>query len=505
MAPLIALLSILLGGESEAVAAPVPESPAAIVEVSHVREMVALQPEVETPDGTRPDEERWLGQVEIPGQVIDFAVTIVEIEGRLAGNIDIPAQGLMGGQLHAVEREGDELRFVFAIPNQPEAVWPKWVVTIDEDGTSASGALHQSGGVFPTTMTLDETGRAEILTRPQHPKRPFPYAEIEVTIDAGEHTLAGTLTVPSEEEFGKGPFPGAVLITGSGPQDRDETIMGHKPFLVLSDQLTRRGIAVLRYDDRGFGGSTGDFARATTLDFAEDAKACARWIRRRPEVDRVAIIGHSEGGLIAPFVANGNADVDCVVLLAGPGVPGREVLMRQMRDLSAAGGLDDETIDKQSVMMERVYDLLLSEADEADVRAEIEKLVRLQLGVGPEEQDRSITDAVDQTHKQVTGPWWQQFLTLDPRPALREMTQPVMALNGSLDLQVAADQNLAEIERVFEEAGKSDQLTAIEFEGLNHLFQPATTGSMDEYGQIETTFDEGVIEKMASWIIENVR
>lgn len=501
MAPLIALLSILLGGESAA-ASPAPNPSVVIVEVAQPAEAPLAQPDAAP---AKPDVERWLGKVEIPGQVIDFVVTLVETEEGLTGRLDIPVQGLEDAELQGVERDGDELRFHFEIPNQPETVWPKWVVTIDEEGESARGVLNQSGGSFTTTMTLDATGKAEVLNRPQHPKRPFPYAEIEVTIDAGEHTLAGTLTVPSEDEFGDGPFPAAVLITGSGPQDRDETLMGHKPFLVLSDQLTRRGIAVLRYDDRGFGGSTGDFARATTLDFAEDAKACASWIRSRPEVNHVALIGHSEGGLIAPFVAKGNADVDCVVLLAGPGVPGREVLMRQMRDLSAAGGLDDETIDKQSEIMERVYDSLFSGADEADVRAEIEKLVRLQFGVGPDEQDQSITDAVDQTYQQVTGPWWQQFLTLDPRPALREMTQPVLALNGSLDLQVAADQNLTEIERVFEEAGKSDQLTAIEFEGLNHLFQPATTGGMDEYGQIETTFDEGVIEKMASWIIENVR
>ncbi len=503
MAPLIALLSILLGGESAA-ASPAPNPSVAVVEVAQPAETPLAQPEVAP---AMPEVERWLGKVEIPGQVIDFVVTLVETEEGLTGRLDIPVQGLEDAELQGVERDGDELRFHFVIPNQPETVWPKWVVTIDEVGESARGVLNQSGGSFPTTMTLDATGKAEVLNRPQNPKRPFPYAEIEVTIDAGEHTLAGTLTVPSEDEFGKGPFPGAVLITGSGPQDRDETLMGHKPFLVLSDQLTRRGIAVLRYDDRGFGASTGDFARATTLDFAEDAKACAGWIRSRPEVNHVAIIGHSEGGLIAPFVANGNADVDCVVLLAGPGVPGREVLIRQSRDLGKVNGVSEALLDKQEELQSEIYRLVIDDSPHEKVIPVVADLVQTQYEfIGDRLDDKLINSAAYSEYMGIVqSRWLMQFLTLDPRPALREMTQPVLALNGSLDLQVAADQNLTEIERVFEEAGKSDQLTAIEFEGLNHLFQPATTGGMDEYAQIETTFDEGVIERMAGWIIENVR
>ena len=509
MAPLLALLSILFGGESEAAAAPVPRSPVAIVEVAHEHERVVEQPEAvdasDADDAQASTEERWIGAIELPQGTLEFVVTIVETEDGLTGKLDIPIQGLMGGELSGVHREGDELSFHFEIPNLPEVNWPRWVVTIDESGKAAEGVLNQSGASFPSSLVLDETGKAGVLKRPQHPTRPLPYPEIEVVIDAGDHTLAGTLTVPNEDDFGKGPFPGAVLITGSGPQDRDETLLGHKPFFVLSDHLTRSGIAVLRYDDRGVGKSEGDFGSATTMDFVDDAKACADWLGEREEVNRVGLIGHSEGGLVAPFVASASDGVDFVVLLAAPGMPGREVLVRQVHDISKAAGANEALLEKQAELMNKAYDLVLGDGSEDEVRSVLDELVRVQFGYGSEGHEDTVGPLVDQSYAQLTEPWWRQFLTLDPRPALREMTQPVYALNGSLDLQVPPDQNLAEIERVFEEAGKSDKLTAVELDGLNHLFQPTKTGLLSEYGEIETTFDEGVMQMIADWILKTVR
>jgi len=263
--------------------------------------------------------------------------------------------------------------------------------------------------------------------------------------------------------------------------------------------------AALRYDDRGVGKSTGDFATATSLDFADDARVCAELLAARDDIGKVGLIGHSEGGLIAPFVAKGDDKIDFVVLLAAPGVPGREVLVRQSHDIGKAAGVTEAVLGQQAELMNRIYDLLLADADETEIRAELKALVRLQFGVGPDAQDASITETVEQSFHMLTGPWWRQFLTLDPRPALAEMTQPVLALNGSLDLQVPPDQNLSEIERVFEEAGKSDQLTAVEAPGLNHLFQPTETGSLSEYGEIETTFDESVMDRISDWILKNMR
>lgn len=497
MAPLLALLTILFGGDAPAAASAPSGASVAIVEVA--------QPETPSPVDTRDHAQRWLGKIELPGQSLDFAVVVFGEDGQLEGRLDIPMQGLSQGKLRDVHRQGDELRFLFEIPNLPEVNWPRWVVTIDETGKAAHGVLLQSGGTFPVTMVLDESGTAEILSRPQNPSRPLPYREMEVTVNAGGHTLAGTLTLPDANEFGKGPYTAAVLISGSGPQDRDETLMGHKPFLVLSDRLTRRGIAVLRYDDRGVGASKGDFGVATTMDFADDARACATYLNERPEIGTVGLIGHSEGGLIAPFVASGNDDIDFVVLLAAPGVPGQEILIRQSRELAAAEGMDPVSLDECERLMKDLYAAIGAGKPDDEVKAILRELVSVQLtATGQPFDDAALAESAEMHHASLTSPWMSQFLTLDPRPALRDMTQPVLALNGSLDLQVLTDQNLTEIERVFAEAGK-DNLTAEELEGLNHLFQPAKTGGIGEYAEIETTFDEGAMERIAVWILEQAR
>lgn len=516
MAPLLALLTILFGGDAPANAEPLPSAPIVEAERPSVEAEVVLddfapgdfewsihQPEDSPPLRTQ----RWLGSIDVPGQKIDFVVTITERAGKLKGLLDIPAQGLAEGELTGLAHDRNELRFHFEIPNLPEAHWPRWTFTVSDTGDSAVGTLSQSGGQFPARLTLDETGEAEVLRRPQHPKRPFPYREVEVTIDAGEHTLAGTLTLPSEDEFGAGPYPGVVLITGSGPQDRDSALMGHKPFFVLSDHLARRGIAAVRFDERGVGASTGSFEGATTLDFAKDARAWADWLAAHEAIRRVGLIGHSEGGLIAPFVANGNDEIDFVVLLAGPGVPGREVLGVQLKAILQAGGIaDEENLDAQVAAQQAAFDAI-ARNDEAGAREALRRLTLLQVAAGgaPEPEAAALDEQIGAQLAQLNAPWFRTFLSLDPRPELAAMTQPVLALNGSLDTQVLTDQNLAEIERVFAEAGKSDKLTALELEGLNHLFQPATTGGLQEYAQIETTFDESALERIAEWILKNAR
>lgn len=500
MSPILALISVLFGGDKATAqeAAPQPE-PAAIV-VSYQPEQTA-QPEPVVQN----ESQRWLGVVELPGQKLNIAVILAQVEGGYEGTLDIPMQGLSKGELSDISLEGDELRFTFEISGLPEVNWPKWVVTIDETGKAASGELHQSGATFPTTLTLDESGEQEILRRPQHPERPLPYREIEVVVDAGEHTLAGTLTLPDTDKFGEGPYPTALLITGSGPQDRDETLLGHKPFLVLSDHFARRGIAALRCDDRGFGESTGEFSTATTLDFADDARACVDFLREHPSVGEIGLVGHSEGGLIAPFVAKGNDDVDFVVLMAGPGVPGREVLVRQTRAISEVAGMSEEQLDQQEKLQKQVHTLVVEEGDEEQIRDQLRQLVVLQLGAsGVKYNDEILGQYVDQSYDQITSPWAKRFLTLDPRPAIAAMEQPTLAVFGSLDIQVLPSQNLYEMQRVFVEAGKQNFLTA-EFEGLNHLFQPATTGAMSEYSEIETTFDEQALKTISDWILEAVR
>lgn len=494
MTPILALISILFGGDkapAQETAAREP-APAAVV--------VVYQPEEAEAELVVSEPSRWVGAVELPGQVIDFSVTLTESAGDYSGTIDIPVQGLIGGELQDIVREGDELRFTFAIPNLPEFNWPTWVMTLDETGKAATGELRQSGATFPSKMSLDEAGDTELLPRPQHPKRPLPYREIEVAVDAGEHTLAGTLTLPDEETFGSGPYPAAILLTGSGPQDRDETLMGHKPFLVLSDHLTRHGIASLRCDDRGTAGSTGDFSTATMLDFMDDARAAIAFLEQQDEIAEIGLIGHSEGAMIAPETAAGNDDVDFVVLLAGPGVTGEEVLLLQTRVMLGETGVGESFLDTQEELQSQLFDLMKDGADRELIEAKVGELIDLQ---SPGAAGEVREGLFDQNMAMIDRPWFYHFLTYDPRPMLRKLEQPVLAVNGSKDLQVLTSQNLDEIRRVFEEEGK-DNFKAIEFEGLNHLFQPATTGAMSEYGQIETTFDENAMQVISDWILKQL-
>ncbi len=302
-------------------------------------------------------------------------------------------------------------------------------------------------------------------------------------------TLAATLTIPE----GKGPFPAVVLITGSGPQDRDESLMGHKPFLILSDYLTRHGIAVLRADDRGTGKSTGDFKGATTADFATDTEAGVAYLKTRSEIDphKIGLIGHSEGGVIAPMIAARNQDVAFIVMMAGTGVPGDQVLVAQGEAIQIANGKDPKEAAKEAEDEKAVLILVETEKDEAVLEKELKEKLAGQL---PEPQ-------IGLQIKQVTSPWFRYFLTYDPATALRHVTCPVLVINGSLDKQVLPSQNLPAIRKALAEAG-NQHVEIDELPGLNHLFQTATTGSPTEYARIEETMSPVALEKMASWIVK---
>ncbi|HED52682.1 MAG TPA: alpha/beta hydrolase [Phycisphaerales bacterium] len=495
MLPLLALISIVLsrGHQAEVV----PEPP-----MSSVPAVAVLTPGVGLGESVEP--ERWVGSIELPGMELGFAVRFEQGEdGSWSGYLDIPMQGLADGELSEVAYSDSAIGFVFEIPNQPEANWPRFSFEIDESGQSASGVLRQAGGEYPATLELDADGSADLMPRPQTPVRPLPYREESVVVPAGEHELAGTLTLPDEQQFGAGPYPAVVFISGSGPQDRDETILGHKPFFVISDALAKRGIAGLRCDDRGFGESTGDFAESTTLDFADDVRACISYLKGRDEIGRIGLIGHSEGAMIAPMVAAGNEDVGFVVLLAGPGVTGKEILVRQTHDITAQAGMDEASLEAQRELQTDLLDRVVAGAGEDELREVMMELIQIQLG-DEDLPDDQVEAMIDQQIGMMTSPWMRTFLTVDPRPALREMTQPVLVLNGSLDLQVVADQNLPEIEKALAEAGNTD-VTIVELEGLNHLFQPAQTGALDEYASIETTFDEAAMKRIGDWILEHVR
>jgi fermentation-respiration switch protein FrsA (DUF1100 family) len=440
----------------------------------------------------------WEGEIELPGSplrvLLDFSPA--ESPGDLSwrGTIDIPAQAAVGLALVNVTVDGDRARFTISgVPGTPTF-----------DGVFRDGQL--TGDFTQGTARLAfRLGRDPVpaARRPQDPVLPLPYSEHEVVYANGDVALAGTLTLPP----GPGPFPGAVLASGSGPQNRDGEIFDHRPFRVLADALTRRGIAVLRSDDRGVGGSTGDIDSVTTVDFAEDARRAVGFLRSRPEVadDKVGIIGHSEGGLVAPLAANRSDAVAFVVLLAAPGVSGGALLEVQTERLATAMGGAPEIVAAQLVLVEEMVDLLSGEAEGDALHAALVEVAKRQLELGGDAARQALGDdpdaAIDQQIDRLLTPWFRFFVLYDPRPALMALRVPVLALNGTLDLQVDVDQNLPAIEAALTAAGNPDW-TARRLSGLNHLLQHATTGTVLEYGQIEETLAPEVLELIADWILE---
>jgi pimeloyl-ACP methyl ester carboxylesterase len=484
------LVTVFVGGRGERAIEPQPAAVAPAAPAA--AEAVGVQ--------------RWKGAIELPGVKLDFAVTLTPAGAGspASGTIDIPLQGVKAAALADVVVASDELKFTLVIPNAPPAMSAVFSATPAADGTAA-GQLQQGGATFPVKMERIALDADISPRRPQEPKPPFPYVQREVSYSNPDGTkLAGTLTLPP----GPGPFAAAILITGSGPQDRDESLLGHKPFLVIADHLTRNGFAVLRADDRGVGGSTGSVANTTAEGSVGDVLAAVALLKTMPEVDpaRIGVIGHSEGGIIGPMAAARSRDVSFVVMLAGTGLKGRDILTMQSEAIYRAAGGKEELIRSATEEHRRLMDLLEKDAPPEEVRASMRSLTKVQIemsGAGglPDEQ---LEAAITQQLVALQTPWFRSFLLLDPREALRKVTVPVLALNGSLDVQVPAKANLAEIEKALGEAGNT-HVTVREMPGLNHLFQTAGTGGPDEYAQIEETFSPGALDVMTEWLRANCK
>ena len=442
----------------------------------------------------------WEGKLKVGGVELRLVLRVSkESDGSLNASVDSPDQGAMGLKVDSIELDDDGVtRF------EMKTLSAKFEGTRDEVGNTIVGEFTQAGTTLPLVLGWQE--RASELPRPQEPQKPYPYRAEEVRYEnkAGGVTLAGTLTIPT----GQGSFPAALLISGSGPQDRDESLFGHKPFLVLADYLTRMGIAVLRVDDRGVGGSTGQTRTSTSEDLAGDVEAGVAFLKTRPEVDRakIGLIGHSEGGIIAPMVAAQSAEIAYVVLMAGPGLPGEEILILQGALVAKAEGKSDEQIAENRELQERIFEIIRSEKDpqaaEARMRLTIKDgLTRLS---AVDKGAASVTvEFVEAQVQAVQSPWFRFFLTYDPRPALRKVKCPVLALNGEKDLQVPARENLAAIEGALK-VGHNPRMTVKELPKLNHLFQTSETGRISEYARNEETIAPIALELIGSWIKEQV-
>ena len=456
------------------------------------------------------------------------APTVADFVGNWLGTLDVGAAQL---RLRFVFAEGDDglTAEVFSL-DQGNAQVPVASTTLNgatvtlsmpmagatyegslsvEDG-KITGTFTQAGADFP--LVLERVSEEDVTPRrPQNPVEPYPYLAEDITYPNpdGGHTMAGTFTRPTEG----GPFPAVILISGSGPQDRDEALMDHRPFLVLADHLTRRGIAVLRYDDRGVGQSTGTFATATTPDFASDALAAVAYLKTRDDVNPagIGLAGHSEGGVVAPIAAARSDDVSYIVLMAGTGVNGERILYAQAALILRAGGATEEAIASNRARQARIFEALKSEPDRERASQSIEAIIRASLETATDEElalvgitdSASAETAIAAQVQQVNTPWFRYFLTYDPAEMIEQVTVPVLAINGEKDLQVPHEENLREIEAALLRGGNT-RYEIRAFPDLNHLFQHAETGAPSEYQAIEETWSVEVMEVIADWILKTV-
>ncbi len=434
----------------------------------------------------------WKGVLIDGGIPVRVEFSVAEKDGKSAGFLTIVDMGGVTMALQSVSLKERVVRFEVA----PQAFFSG---TLNEQGTEIVGVWEQGGAKYP--VTLKHANEATVLIRPQEPKPPFPYATEEVSIPSSKDVkLAGMLTLPP----GKGPHPAVALITGSGAQDRDESLMGHRPFAVLADHLTRQGIAVLRCDDRGVAHSTGSFAAATTADFADDARAQLAWLRARPEIDkrRIGLVGHSEGGIIAPFVAAQDKDVAFIVLLSGVGVPMKDLLVRQMVDMARLKTTDPKKLARAEAIGREMSALLTEDMDDATLEKRVrEKITASMAELTPEERAESgeIESIIAKLLPKLRSPWQRWIVRYDPAPNLRAVKCPVLAINGKKDVQVAWRENLEAISRELA-AGGNKRVKIAALANLNHLFQHCETGAIKEYGEIEETMSPEVLTLVSDWI-----
>ncbi|HKI77861.1 MAG TPA: alpha/beta hydrolase [Ignavibacteriaceae bacterium] len=437
----------------------------------------------------------WQGTLKVSSIQLRIIFKIKKTtDGQLTATMDSPDQKVRNFPTGKVLFAKDSL-----ILEMPKAQI-RYSGKINSKGTTVEGAWIQRGKIFP--LNLKKVGNEKINNRYQEPKKPYPYNSEDVKYENKKVgiTLAGTFTYPKRG----GPFTTVLLITGSGAQNRNEELLGHKPFLVLSDYLTRRGIAVLRVDDRGVGKSIGDFASATSKDFAGDALAGVEYLKTRKEVNKkeIGLIGHSEGGVIAPMVAVKSKNIAFIVLMAGTGLPGDQIFLKQGELIARAEGLPENYIRNETKFESKLYDIIKNQPDSIKAHNEILNEFRKYYNSLSQEERKKIgdTSVVLKKLSLVEKPWLKYFFKYDPAPVLEKVKCPVLAINGSKDLQVSPKENLAAIKKALTKGGNKD-FKVVELKGLNHLFQTAKTGLPNEYRTIEQTIAPIALKTIGDWIL----
>ncbi len=400
----------------------------------------------------------------------------------------------------SVSVEGDSVHFFASL------IQSTYKGKFAADKSSIMGVWQQGGVSLELTMERSATAMTPpVLKRPQEPKPPYPYKSENISFESKITGLryTGTLTMPDSG----GPFPSVILITGSGAHDRNEELFGHKPFFVIADYLTRRGIAVLRVDDRGVGGSTGNKMECTSADHAKDVLAEIEFLKNRVEIDsnKIGLIGHSEGGIIAPMVAAQSKDVSFIVLLAGTGMTGEQIILKQTRLIMEADSVPNDKIDNEIDEARQECAIIESSNDSAAIAAKLKKYFLTQPGRSEDirKNGGDPDEVADAQIKSLLSSWFRFFIEYDPVPTLEKVKCPVLALDGSLDLQVPPEENLKAIGDALKKGGNKDYTIKL-MPGLNHLFQDAKTGSPKEYAQIEETFSPAALKVIGDWIEEKV-
>lgn len=449
----------------------------------------------------------WQGRLAVP---VGPPLTVVfHFErgsgGSFEATMDSPDQGASGMVATEIVVDGNALKL--KVPD----VGGAYAGRIQPGAQRIEGTWHQAGLSLALTLERIPAAQAATVRRPQRPHPPFPYATeaVSFTNPAGNITLSGTLTLPR----GDGPHPAMVLISGSGPQDRNSMLMGHEPFLLWADVLTRQGIAVLRFDDRGVGGSTGDWAQTTLAQRAADVRAAMRLLKRRSDIaaEHIGLLGHSEGAVVASMVAARSDDVDFLVLLSAPAVPGDELLARQNALIFEANGMSAQGASNYAAALRQALQPVIALPAHQPLPAELRQALRAKLRSAADamsSSDRAVyasTDAagfaatLDRLVDALAMPSIRSFLRHDPRPALRQVKAPVLAIYGSKDLQVPPQQNVPALRAAL---AANPETTIEVLAGLNHLLQPAHTGLPSEYGRIETTIAPKVLDMVGHWIAE---
>ena len=435
----------------------------------------------------------WNGKIKAGSMSFTFSIRLWIDDGSLRGSLDSPEQDLKNIPVDEIIINNDSIKLNI------KAIQRKYHAAIDRKNYVMHGIYIREGQVnFP--LELNKSESAAVLKRPQMPVKPYPYLEEEIvfTNDNDGIEISGTLTIPE----GEGVFPAVILISGSGAQDRDESAFGHKPFLVIADYLTRNGISVLRYDDRGAGKSKGDHLKATTEISSEDVISALRFLQSRKEIagTKIGLIGHSEGSIIAAIAAGKNPDIAYIVLLGAPGLGIEENLYLQNTLIRRADGMNEDIIEQYNNIQRNIFSIIKEEPDDSVAFEKLRAAYTLNRYQLLSNEQKS---SIDETIKSRLTPYFRDIIKCEPAEFLKKVQCPVLALSGEYDLQAPPRQNLPEIERALK-SGNNNNYKLIELPEINHMMQTSRKGTISEYSEIEETVSPEVLNCISEWILTQI-